>query len=159
MPYNLDIKNGLLFTDGGDTTVLGSSASLHHTHSGRMSSSGLLEGLTLFAEYTGLVVGITLVDPSKWSVPVLVSNFSKETVMVEPFSEVGMVAQISAIQSINHIVELHAGMILCPPIYKNCWTRHIGTWTVHNSVSWRVCCFSTRIYYFRCPVQHYRSHG
>ena len=40
-------------------------------------------------------------DPSKWNVPVLVSNFSQETVMVEPFSEVGMVAQISIIQSIT----------------------------------------------------------
>ena len=66
-----------------------------------MSSSGLLEGLTLFAENTGLVVGRTLVDPSKWSVPVLVSNFSQDTVMVEPFSEVGMVALISAIQSVT----------------------------------------------------------
>ena len=28
----------------------------------------------------------------------LVSNFSQETVMVEPFSEVGMIAQVSAIQ-------------------------------------------------------------
>ena len=62
------------------------------------SSSGLLEGLTVFAENTGLVVGRTLVDPSGWRVPVLVSNFSQETVMVEPFSEVGMIAQVSAIQ-------------------------------------------------------------
>ena len=66
-----------------------------------MSSRGLLEGLTLFVENTGLVVGRTLVDPSMWSVPVLVSNFSQDTVMVEPFSEFGMVAQISAIQSIT----------------------------------------------------------
>ena len=29
------------------------------------------------------------------------SNFSQDTVMVEPFSEVGMVAQISAIQSVT----------------------------------------------------------
>ena len=28
----------------------------------------------------------------------LVSNFSQETVMVEPLSEVGMIAQVSAIQ-------------------------------------------------------------
>ena len=66
-----------------------------------MSSSGLLEGLTLFAENTSIVVGRTIVDPSKWSVPVLVSNFSHETVMIKPFSEVGMVTQISAIQSIT----------------------------------------------------------
>ena len=54
-------------------------------------SSGLLEGLTMFAENTGLVVGRTLVDPSRWRIPVLVSNFGQDTVMVEPFSEVGMV--------------------------------------------------------------------
>ena len=42
--------------------------------------------------------GRTLVDPSGWKVPVLVSNFSQETVMVEPFSEVGMIAQVWAIQ-------------------------------------------------------------
>ena len=72
------------------------------TVGGRLiSSSRLLEGFTLFAENTGLVVGRTLVDSSKWNVPVLVSNFSQEIVMVEPFSEVGMVAQISAIQSVT----------------------------------------------------------
>ena len=125
LPHSLDIKNGLLFTDGGislqlhriDTALSGrvltighcsippySEAVLHctmRTVGGQlMSSRGLLEGLTLFAENTGLVVGRTLVDPSGWSVPVLVSNFSQDTVMVEPFSEVGMVAQISAIQSV-----------------------------------------------------------
>ena len=65
-----------------------------------MSSSGLLEGLTVFAENTGLVVGRTLVDPSGWRIPVLVCNFGQETVMVEPFSEIGMVAQVSAIQPV-----------------------------------------------------------
>ena len=64
-----------------------------------MPSSGLLEGLT--AENTGLVVGRTLVDPSRWRIPVLVSNFGQETVMVEPFSEVGMVTQVSAIQAVT----------------------------------------------------------
>ena len=66
-----------------------------------MPSSGLLEGLTLFAENTGLIVGRTLVDPSRWKVPVLISNFSQDTVVVAPFSEVGMIAQVSAIQSIT----------------------------------------------------------
>ena len=65
-----------------------------------MPSSGLLEGLTVFAENTGLIVGRTLVDPSGWRIPVLVSNFGQETVMVEPFSEIGMVAQVSAIQPV-----------------------------------------------------------
>ena len=126
LPHTLDIKNGLLFTDGGVSLQLHriytalsghvftvghclippySEAVLHctmRTVGGRpMSSSGLLEGPTLFAENTGLVMGRTLVDPSKWDVPALVSNFSQETVMVEPFSYVGMVAQISAIQPIT----------------------------------------------------------
>ena len=66
-----------------------------------MPSNRLLEGLTLFAENTGLVVGRTLVNASVWSVPVLVSNFGQYTVMAEQFSEVGMVTQISAIQSVT----------------------------------------------------------
>ena len=39
-------------------------------------------------------------DPSGWRVPVLVSNFGQETIMVEPFSEIGMIAQVSAIQPV-----------------------------------------------------------
>ena len=125
LPHTLDIKKGLLSTEGGvslqlhrrDAALSGrvftvghcsippcSEAVLHCTTwtvGGRsLSSSGLLEGLTVFAENTGLVVGRTLVDPSGWRVPVLVSNFSQETVMVEPFSEVGMLAQVSAIQPV-----------------------------------------------------------
>ena len=73
--------------------------------------------------------------------------------MVKPFSEVVMVAHRPYSPSRNHTVELHAVMIRCPHIYNNCWTRRLGTWTVHSSVSWRVCCFSTQIY-SRCPVQH-----
>ena len=68
-----------------------------------MPSSGLLEGLTLFAENTGLIVGRTLVDPSRWKVPVLMSNCNQDTVVVAPFSVVGMIAQVSAIQSITEL--------------------------------------------------------
>ena len=125
LAHTLDIKNGLLFTEGGvslqlhrmDAALSGriftvghcsippySEAVLHcttRTVGGRsMPSSGLLEGLTVFAENTGLVVGRTLVDSSGWRIPVLVSNFGQETGMVEPFSDIGMVAQISAIQPI-----------------------------------------------------------
>ena len=39
-------------------------------------------------------------DPLEWKVPVLVSNFGQETVIVEPFSEIGMIAQMSAIQPV-----------------------------------------------------------
>ena len=111
LPHTLDIKNGLLFAQGGaslqlhrkDSALSGrvftvghssippySEAVLHcsvRTTGGRaLPSSGLLEGLTLFAEDTGLIVGRTLVDPSGWKVPVLVSNFSQETVVVNPFT-------------------------------------------------------------------------
>ena len=126
LPHTLDIKNGLLFTQGGaslqlhrrDSALSGrvftvghssippySEAVLHcsvRTTGGRaLPSSGLLEGLTLFTEETGLIVGRTLVDPSGWKVPVLVSNFGQETVMVNPFTEVGMIAQVTAIQSVT----------------------------------------------------------
>ena len=57
-------------------------------------------GWLWFAEDTGLIVGRTLVDPSKWKVPVLVSNFGQETVVVNPFTEVGMITQVTAIQSV-----------------------------------------------------------
>ena len=126
LPHTLDIKNGLLFARGGaslqlhrrDSALSGrvftvghssippySEAVLHcsvRTTGGRaLPSSGLLEGLTLFAEETGLIVGRTLVDPSGWKVPVLVSHFSQETVVVSPFTEVGMIAQVTAIQSVT----------------------------------------------------------
>ena len=90
LPHTLDIKTGPLFTDGGaslqlhrrDSALSGriftvghcsvppySEAVLHctvRTTGGRlMPSSGLLEGLTVFAENTGLVVGMTLVNPSQ----------------------------------------------------------------------------------------------
>ena len=99
LPHTLDIKNGLLFTEGGaslqlhrrDSALSGrvfmvghcsippySEAVLHcsvrTTGDRPMPSSGLLEGLTLFAENTSLIVDRTPVDPSRWKVPVLVSN-------------------------------------------------------------------------------------
>ena len=94
LPHTLDIKNGLLFTKGGaslqlhrlDSALSGSVFTVGHcsiplyseavlhcsvrTTGGRaLPSSGMLEGLTLFAESTGLIVGRTLVDPSKWKIP------------------------------------------------------------------------------------------
>ena len=88
LPHTLDIKNGLLFTEGGaslqlhrrDSALSGrvftvghcsirpySEAMLHcsvWTTGGRhMPSSGLLEGLTLFAENTGLIVGMESSGP------------------------------------------------------------------------------------------------
>ena len=127
LPHTLDIKNGLLFTDGRGCLAAVTSEGCHTFrpcfHSWPLLGSTLFRGctplyrrycwrssyallwavggLTFFAENTGLVVGRTLVDPSRWRVPVLVSNFSQDTVMVEPFSEVGMVTQVSAIQSVT----------------------------------------------------------
>ena len=97
--------SGRVFTVGHSSIPPYSEAVLHcsvRTTGGRaLPSSGLLEGLTLFAEDTGLIVGRTLVDPSKWKVPVLVSNFGQETVVVNPFTEVGMITQVTAIQSVT----------------------------------------------------------
>ena len=81
LPHTLDIKNGLLFTEGGASLQLHrrvsgrvftvghcsvppySEAILHcsvrTTGGRRMPPSGLLEGLTLFAENSGLIVGRT----------------------------------------------------------------------------------------------------
>ena len=126
LPHTLDIKNGLLLTKGGaslqlhrrDSALSGrvftvghcsippySEAVIHcsvRTTGGRaLPSSGLLEGLALFAESTGLIVGRTLVDPSRWKIPVLVSNFSQETIVVDPFTEVGMITQVTAIQCVT----------------------------------------------------------
>ena len=64
--------SGRVFTVGHSSIPPYSEAGLHcyvRTTGGRaLPSSGLLEGLTLFAENTGLIVGITLVDPSKWKI-------------------------------------------------------------------------------------------
>ena len=106
LPHTLDIKNGLLLAQGGaslqlhrkDSALSGHSSippyseavlhcSVRTTGGQALPSSGLLEGLTL-------------VDPSKWKVPVLVSNFSQETIVVNPFTEVGMITQVTAIQSV-----------------------------------------------------------
>ena len=98
-----DALSGRVITVGHCSVPPYSEAVLYctvRTAGGRvMPSGGILEGLTVFAENTGLVVGRTLVDPSCWRIPVLVSNFGQDTVMVEPFSEVGMVTQVSAIQA------------------------------------------------------------
>ena len=94
--------SGHVFTVGHCSIPPHSEAILHCTTrmvGGRsLPPSGLLEGLMFFLENTGLVVGRTLVDPSGWKVPVLVSNFGQETFMMEQFSEIGMIAQVSAIQ-------------------------------------------------------------
>ena len=97
----IQLSPAVFFTVGHSSIPPYSEAVLHCSTGGRaLPSSGLLEGLTLFAENMGLIVGRTLVDPSKWKIPVLVSNFSQETIVVTPFTEVGMIIQVTAIQCI-----------------------------------------------------------
>ena len=90
---------GRVFTVGHCSIPPYSEAVLHCT-TRTVGGRSMLEGLTVFSENTDLVVGRTLVDPSGWKVPVLVSNFGQETVMVEPFPEIGMIAQVTAIQPV-----------------------------------------------------------
>ena len=96
------------FTDGGVSLLSGrvfTVGQYHHTQRQCFIAPYACEqwaaGPRLPADYWTYIIcgeygpcgGRTLVDPSKWNVP--------ETVMVEPFSEVGMVTQISAILSIT----------------------------------------------------------
>ena len=116
--------SGRVFTVGHCSVPPYSEAVLHctvRTAGGRiMPSSGLLEGLTVFAENTGLVVGRTLVDPSQWRVPVLVSNFSQDTVMVEPFFGGG-----HGHTGVHH-TGLHAAVSHFPYIFVTFWIRCPG---------------------------------
>ena len=91
-----------------------------------MPPSGLLEGLTLFAENTGLIVGRTLADPSRWKVPVLVSNFSHDTVVLAPFSEVGMIAQVSVIQAIAEPQDQPQGTLNSLPTHLHDLVRRLA---------------------------------
>ena len=101
------------------------------------------------------MVGRTLVDPSAWSVPVLVSKFSQETVMAKPFSEVGMVAQISAIQSITepHYGASCNGESLPAHLQELLEQTSRDLDCAQQSKLAGVLSYSTWIY-FRCPVQH-----
>ena len=187
LPHTLDIKNGSLFTEGGvslqlhrmDAALSGrvftvghclippySEAVLHcttRTVGGRsMPSSGLLEGLTVFAENTGLVVGRTLVDPSGWTIPVLVSNFGQETVMVEPFSEIGS-AQVARWYLLVHVwvgrTESRLGGI-AGNLHKQIWRQRARP--VQPSW-WQIGCGATK-HRWRTPtrdvpVSHMQSYG
>ena len=100
LPHTLDIKNGLLFTDGGLSIEL-------HRRDAALSGCVFTVGHCSVPPYSEAVLHCTVCTasgrlmPSWWRVPVLVSNFSQDMVMVERFSEVGMVTQVSAIQSVT----------------------------------------------------------
>ena len=114
-----------------------------------MPSSGLLEGLTICAENTGLVVGRTLVDPSQWKVPVLVSNFSQDTVMVEPFSETWSHRCPPYRQLRRPQTGLRAAVSHFPCTFVTFWVRRPGTWMRFNSANWRVSFFVMHLFYVR----------
>lgn len=140
LPHILDIKTGKLFADGGitlqlhrrDTALTGRIFTKGHTcvpansevlmHCSVRTTGGkelpspvLIEGLQSFSEETGLMVGRSLVDPSKWTVPVLVTNFSTENVTVGPFHEVALITPVAAIQSVDsaeNIIQSTGSVIL-----------------------------------------------
>ena len=167
LPHTLDIKNGLLFTEGAvslqlhrrDAALSGrvftvghcsipphSEAVLHcttRTVGGRsLPPSGLLEGLTVFSENTGLVVGRTLVDPSGWNVPVLVSNFGQETVI--GISEIGMIAQVSAIQpTMDRRRRPSCDPQTLPEHLQGYSSAHPATCTVCRRTNWPVHCWNS----------------
>ena len=104
-----------------------------------MPPTGLLEGLTPFTENTGQIVGRTLVNPSRWKVPVLVSNFSQDTVVVATFSEVGMIAKFLLFSPLRSLSTGHRVMLIhFLPTFVTYWIRHPGILTLHNSVVWRM---------------------
>ena len=134
--------SGRVFTVGHCSVPPNSEAVLHcsvrTTGGRRMPPSGVLEGLTLLTENTGLIIGRTLVDTSRWKVPVLVSNFSQDTVVVAPFSEVGMISQVSAIQSITEPVDRSQGELDLLPTHLhdlvNQISRDLDTTQQHRLV-------------------------
>ena len=129
LPHTLDTRNGLLFTEGAPrySCTVGMQRSPAAFSQLATAPFPLIQRMyyivpfilladvlfplvgcwrtSPFSHKTMVVVGRTLVDPSWWSVLVLVSNFSQDTVMVEPFSEVGMLTQISTIQSVTETMD------------------------------------------------------
>ena len=128
LPHTPDIKNDLLFTEGGaslhlhwrDTALSGrvftvghcsippySEAVLHCTIQSTGGRPLPSSGFWRASHYLRKIKALSWAAP--WLIrphigggsPVLVSNISHDTVMVEPFSEVGMMAQIAAIQYVT----------------------------------------------------------
>ena len=159
LPHTLNIKNGLLFTEGGfsPTTPLRLCSIWSCFYSGPLLDTTLFRGCAaLFCtDYrwssdamqrpirgTNIVCRAYRSDcgqnPSRWKVPVLVSNFSQDTVVVAPFSEVGMIAQVSAIQSIAeplHRPQVDADSL---PAHLRDLLKYLGILTLHNSIVWRM---------------------
>ena len=69
----------------------------------------MVESLTSFSEDTGLIVGRSLVNPTSWSVPVLVTNFSKEDITIGPFTEIAMMALVAEVQLIDSQERANSG--------------------------------------------------
>ena len=74
-------------------------------------------------------------DPSEWKVPVLVPNFGQETVMVEPFSEIGMIAQVSAIQpTMDRLPHPSCDPVTLPEHLQGLLDAHPAIWSQLGSV-------------------------
>ena len=120
LPHTLDIKNGLLFAKGGaslqlhrkDSALSGrvftvghssippySEAVLHYWRSCtpiQWPTGGIDAVRGRYGPYRGQNSG----RPIQVEGSILVSNFSQETIVVNPFTEVGMITQVTAIQSV-----------------------------------------------------------
>ena len=106
----------------------------------------LLEGLTVFAENTGLVVGRTLVDPSRWRVPVLVSNLSQDTVRWIRFRRWAWSLRCPPYRWLRRPrTSLCAALSPFPCTFVTSWIRRPGTWMMFNCANWRVSFFVIQI--------------
>ena len=136
LPHTLDIKNGLLFTDGVASLQLhrrDAALSRPRFHSWPLLRSTLFIGYSpLYRTYGWRTSYAPLVDPSRWRVPVLVSNFSQDTVMVEP---------VSAIQSVTENTNQPPCSIELLPMHL----RDLLDQTTCNNVNWQASYFAMQI--------------
>ena len=70
------------------------------------------------------------------------SNFRQDTVMVEPFSEVGMIAQVSAIQpTMDKLSHISCDPTTLPELLQDLLGHgRPATLMTDNEASWRVPC-------------------
>ena len=71
--------------------------------------------------------------------------------MVDPFTEVGMITQFTAIQCVTEPPQQsHSATGALPPVTSRIWwKRRVGIWTPHNAAL-PPSCWNIRIY-SRCP--------
>ena len=98
LPHTLDIKNGLLFAQGGASLQL-------HWKDSALSGRVFTVGHSSIPPYSEVVLHCSIRTTGGRALPssgllVGLTNFSQETIVVNPFTEVGMITQVTAIQSV-----------------------------------------------------------